>query len=98
MGWWFRNFTYIILWVVTPEAVTTTEKLEMTGEPVTISNIEKKVREEFENVSEKFKNANYDAMGNQIKTGTEKFANGVGNTFSKIFGAFAKILGALIAV
>jgi hypothetical protein len=26
-------------------------KLEMTGEPVTISNIERKVREEFENVS-----------------------------------------------
>ena len=35
---------YIILWIVTPEAITTSEKLEMTGEPVTISNIEKKVR------------------------------------------------------
>ena len=33
---------YIILWIVTPEAITTSEKLEMTGEPVTISNIEKK--------------------------------------------------------
>mgnify|MGYP003455006453 CR=1 FL=1 len=51
---------YIILWIVTPEAVTTSEKLEMTGEPVTISNIEKKVREEFENVSGKIKNADYD--------------------------------------
>ncbi|MES2543660.1 MAG: PspC domain-containing protein [Bacteroidota bacterium] len=89
---------YLILWAVTPEAVTTTEKLEMTGEPVTISNIEKKVREEFENVSERFKNANYDAMGNQVKTGAEKFASGVGNTFSKIFGAFAKVLGAIITV
>ena len=27
---------YIILWVVTPEAITTSEKLEMTGEPVNI--------------------------------------------------------------
>jgi len=41
------------LWIIIPEAVTTAEKLEMTGEPVTISNIEKKVREEFETVSEK---------------------------------------------
>jgi hypothetical protein len=32
---------YIILWIVVP-AVTTSEKLEMTGEPVNISNIEKK--------------------------------------------------------
>jgi phage shock protein PspC (stress-responsive transcriptional regulator) len=30
-----------ILWIVVPAAVTT-EKLEMTGEPVNISNIEKK--------------------------------------------------------
>ena len=54
---------YIILWIVTPEAITTSEKLEMTGEPVTISNIEKKVREEFDNVSDKFKNVDYDKYG-----------------------------------
>jgi hypothetical protein len=30
--------------VVVPAAVTTSEKLEMTGEPVNISNIEKKMR------------------------------------------------------
>jgi hypothetical protein len=39
------------------------------GEPVNISNIEKKVRE-FENVSDKFKN--YDKYGNQIKRELEK--------------------------
>jgi hypothetical protein len=36
---------YIILGLLAPEAITTSEKLEMTGEPVTISNIEKKSRE-----------------------------------------------------
>jgi hypothetical protein len=54
------------------QAVTTSEKLEMTGEPVNISNIEKKkVREEFENVSDKFKMIMIN-FGNQIKTGAEK--------------------------
>jgi phage shock protein PspC (stress-responsive transcriptional regulator) len=48
--------------VVVP-AVTTSEKLE-TGEPVNISNIEKK-GEEFENVSDKFK------MLITINTGTK---------------------------
>jgi len=33
---------YILFWVLVPEAKTTSEKLTMTGEPVNISNIEKK--------------------------------------------------------
>ena len=89
---------YLVLWVATPAAITTSEKLEMTGEPVTISNIEKKVREEFESVSNKFKSANYDKMGNQVKTGAEKFASGIGEVFMSIFKVFAKILGSIIVV
>ena len=89
---------YIILWIITPEAVTTTEKLEMTGEPVTISNIERKVREEFESVSNKIKNVDYDKMGNQIKSTTENAGNKIGDVFVSIFGVFAKVLGALIIV
>jgi len=87
---------YIILWIVMPEAVTTSEKLEMTGEPVNISNIEKKVREEFDNVSEKFKNVNYDKMGNQVKTGADRVVENVGNVFMSIFKVFAKILGIVL--
>ena len=89
---------YIILWIVTPEAVSTSEKLEMKGEPVTISSIEKKVKEEFDSVSEKFKNVNYDQMGNQVKTGAEKVANGLGTAFMKLFRVFAKVLGAILVV
>ena len=87
---------YIILWIVMPEAVTTSEKLEMTGEPVNISNIEKKVREEFDSVSEKFKNVNYDKMGNQVKTGADRVVENVGNVFMSIFKVFAKILGVML--
>jgi phage shock protein PspC (stress-responsive transcriptional regulator) len=94
----FGIIAYIILWIATPKAITTSEKLEMTGEPVTISNIEKKVREEFESVSNKFKNANYDEMGNQVKSGAERVANGLGDVIMKVLGAFAKVLGAIILV
>jgi hypothetical protein len=62
---------YIILWIVVPAAVTTSEKLEMTENQLTF-RISKKVREEFENVSDKFKNVDYDKYGNQIKTELEK--------------------------
>ena len=43
---------YIVLWIVTPEAKTTAEKLQMEGERVTIDNIEKKIREEFSSIKE----------------------------------------------
>ena len=89
---------YIILWIATPEAVTTSEKLEMTGEPVTISSIEKKVREEFDSVSEKFKNVDYDKYGNQIKTGADKFAGSLGEIITNIFKVFAKFLGVILII
>jgi phage shock protein PspC (stress-responsive transcriptional regulator) len=89
---------YIILWVVTPEAITTSEKLEMTGEPVNISNIEKKVREEFENVSGKLKNVDYDKYGNQIKTGASKLGNSFGDFIMSVFKVFAKFLGIILII
>jgi len=41
---------YIILWIALPEAKTITEKMEMQGEPVTLSNIESTVKK---NLNEK---------------------------------------------
>lgn len=97
-AWGTGLLAYIILWIVMPEAKTTAEKLEMTGEPVTISSIEKKVREEFDNVSEKFKNANYDEMGNRIKTGAEKTGTAFGNFIIAVLRAFSKFLGVILII
>jgi phage shock protein PspC (stress-responsive transcriptional regulator) len=87
---------YFVLWIVTPEAVTTSEKLEMTGEPVTISNIEKKVREEIESLSDKFKSADYDKMGNQVKSGAERISSSFGDFIMTVFKIFAKFLGVIL--
>ncbi len=51
VGFWI----YIILWIAIPEATTTAQKLEMRGEPITIENIKKAVRDEFENVRKNMK-------------------------------------------
>jgi phage shock protein PspC (stress-responsive transcriptional regulator) len=45
--------TYVILWIVLPEARTTSEKIEMKGEPVNIHNIKESVKQEIENVRKK---------------------------------------------
>ncbi|MBL0739012.1 PspC domain-containing protein [Flavobacterium sp. GN10] len=89
---------YFVLWIVTPEAVTTSEKLEMTGEPVTISNIEKKVREEIDSLSEKFKNADYDKMGNQVKSGAGRISSSFGDFVMTVFKIFAKFLGVILII
>lgn len=98
LGFGTGIFAYIILWIVTPEAQTTSEKLEMTGEAVTISNIEKKIREEFENVSDKIKNADYDKYGNQIKKNANRVGNSLGNFILDIFKALAKFLGIILII
>ena len=89
---------YLVLWIAMPKAVTTSEKLEMTGEPVTISNIEKKVRAEFDNVSDKIKNANYDELGNRVKNGAESVGNKLGGVFTSVFEAFAKAIGVILII
>jgi phage shock protein PspC (stress-responsive transcriptional regulator) len=38
---------YIILWIITPEAKTLTDKMQMKGEPVTLSNIESSIKKNF---------------------------------------------------
>ncbi|PZR12599.1 MAG: hypothetical protein DI539_19885, partial [Flavobacterium psychrophilum] len=91
-------FIYILLWILIPKAITTTEKLEMTGEPINISNIEKKVKEEIDSVAGKFQNVDYDKLGRNAKTGAEKIGSGIGSVFSALFKGFAKAIGAIIAV
>lgn len=42
---------YIVLWIISPEANTLTEKMEMKGQPITLSNIENNVKRSL-NISE----------------------------------------------
>ncbi|MCW2119534.1 PspC domain-containing protein [Flavobacterium sp. 7A] len=89
---------YLVLWIVMPEAQTTSEKLEMKGEPVNISNIEKKVREEFDTVTNKFKNVDYDKYGNQFKSSANKIGNNFSDLLITIFKFIAKFIGIILIV
>ena len=76
----FGFFTYIILWIVMPEAKTASDKLKMKGEPINIQNIGKKFEEEANKVSENLKNVD-----------TNKFTKKAGSVLENIFGAIATI-------
>jgi len=47
---------YLIMWIVVPAARTTAQKLEMTGRPVNVENIEQSVKNEFRKVKKNFNN------------------------------------------
>lgn len=89
---------YILFWILLPAAMTTSERLEMRGEPVNLSNIEKKVREGFDRVSEEVQNLDYDKFGRQAKGGAEKIATTLGEIINKIGMVLAKIIGAFIVI
>ncbi len=79
---------YVILWIVLPKAETAAQKLEMRGEAVNVSNIEKKVKKEFEAAKENVKAA---ANSETVK----KTKNAAGDFFSslgQVFLVFIKVI------
>ncbi|WP_353149441.1 PspC domain-containing protein [Flavobacterium sp.] len=89
---------YIILWILIPEAVTTSQKLEMKGEPINISNIEKKVKEGFNEISDKFSNLDHDKIASNAKTGAEKIGNTISEIVISFFNVISKIIGGFIVL
>jgi len=83
---------YIVLWIIVPEASSVADKLKMKGQPVNVSNIEKKVKEEFNNVADRVKNAD---LG-KIKTGSETFFSAIGKVITVLFQIFVKFIGVIL--
>lgn len=89
---------YIILWILIPEAVTTSQKLEMKGEPINISNIERKVKEGFNEISDKFSNLDHDKIASNAKSGAEKIGNTISEIVISFFNVISKIIGGFIVL
>ncbi len=108
-GFGFGFIVYPILWILLPQANTTAEKLEMEGEPVNISNIEKKIRDEisdassrmkngFDEVSDKVKNADYQKYRSRAKSGSQDLVDTLGKIFTTIFMIIGKFIGVLLII
>lgn len=87
---------YLAFWVFVPEAKTTAEKLYMRGEPVNISNIEKKVKEGFDSVADKMKGVDYEKYGKQAQSGISTFFESLGAIILFCLKVFVKFIGILL--
>ncbi len=96
------SIVYIILWLSVPEAITTTEKLEMKGEKVDMNSIKNSVMEEMKGFSQRA-----EKLGSEIKNTVEeksktlsgdinRAARRTGNSFGDIIALFFRGLGYLI--
>jgi phage shock protein PspC (stress-responsive transcriptional regulator) len=104
---------YIILWILLPEANTTAEKLQMEGEAVNINTIEKKIRDQFQDVSEHVKKSFETASSNvkegvkgatskvnqkNIKSGFQEFVDIIGKIISTFFLIIGKFIGIILII
>ncbi len=90
---------YIILWIVIPEALTTSEKLEMKGEKVDMNSIKNSVMEEMKTVGKKAEKFGKEAgsvigekatvMSSDIQNFTRRNRGGLGNVIAMIAKIFA---------
>lgn len=89
---------YIILWILIPEATTTTDKLFMKGKQVNIDNIQEKVKEGFENVSDAVKNVDYQKINTQAQSGARRFFKSIGKIIMFFLKVLAKIIGVVLII
>lgn len=92
----FFILVYILFWILVPAAETTSDKLKMTGEPINISNIERKFKEGVDNVADRVKNADYDKYGDNLKKSSAGFFDTLGKIIVTLFTIFVKFLGVLL--
>jgi phage shock protein PspC (stress-responsive transcriptional regulator) len=78
---------YLILWIIIPKANTTAEKLEMRGEKVNISNIEKTLKEEMEDLKNRF--------NNEMKNNEPNYRSGIRGFISQTVDLLAQLLRGL---
>ncbi len=94
LGYGVGIMIYLLLWIVLPEARTRTEKMQMRGESINVSNIEKSIRKEYEHVKSNIGNIKESRAYKRDRDGFGRFVNGIG----RVFLVFFKVIGAIIGI
>ncbi|WP_299185530.1 PspC domain-containing protein [uncultured Aquimarina sp.] len=89
---------YIAFWIFVPEAKSTADYLAMKGEAVNISNIEKKIKEGFNDVADKVKDVDYQKYSDKVKSGSTSFFDALGDVLLVVLKIFVKFIGVLLII
>lgn len=89
---------YIGFWLLVPAAVTTSDKLLMHGEPITVSNIEKKIKEGYDKVSNTFQEYDPKTFKKKVNTGVDKSVSSIERVLVGIAKAIAIAIGVFLMI
>ncbi|PCH68891.1 MAG: hypothetical protein COC06_08640 [Bacteroidales bacterium] len=92
LGYGFSFLLYVILWIAVPKAVTTTQKLEMKGKKVNISNIEETIKDEYKEVKESFEKIR-DKNGPHVRDGFDRVIDFLGTALRLVLKVVIILLG-----
>ena len=91
---------YVILWIVLPEALTASEKLEMRGEKIDLESIKNTIKSDLEGFRQKAS-----VVGSEIKEKAQQFGNevrdngprrGIGHAIGVLFKAFFLFISVIV--
>lgn len=92
------GLVYIILWIVLPKAETTTQKLEMKGQNVTVQNIERSLKEEYESVKGNFRKMKDSRAYNRSTEAVNEVFRGIGNIILIFLKLILMIIGIVLII
>jgi len=86
---------YFVLWIITPKAKTSFEKLQMKGKPVNLESMKSEIEDAAERIQKKSKVwTNKMKEENGIQSGIKKLVR----VFSVLFGLFTLLLGTVLFI
>ncbi|WP_109300346.1 PspC domain-containing protein [Aquimarina sp. AU474] len=89
---------YVAFWIFVPEAKTTSDFLAMKGEAVNISNIEKKIKEGLDDVTDTVKNVDYQKYSSKVKSSSTTFFDALGDVLLFLLKIFVKFIGVIFII
>ena len=84
---------YLILWIVVPKVRTTAQRLEMRGEDATISNIQKTIQDEVDEINSSNSIQRGKDIVNKAGQATVQVAKGLGRVIAVFFGSLFILTG-----
>ncbi len=93
--------TYIVLWIVLPEAVSASDKLEMRGEKVDLESIKNTIKSDLENIKGRGMEMASEVkervqqVGSQVKQGSKTWSTEAGPAIRRTSNGFGHAVGVL---
>ncbi len=87
---------YLVLWFALPKAITPKQKMEMKGEPITLSSIEKNIKEEYDEISENIRKIDPAGVSQKAVGMVETILRGIGRVFIVVLKFFVAAIGVVL--